>query len=125
MARRTKEELLSANYYQWLADCNVLREEKKSGLKLSADGKMLLRTVPTPESPYVPKGQPATPVKKKKTAKVKIDFTRDVVWPTKAQSFLCAVYNVPYGDEQCLLFCERNDCPFFGIGYFRAKGVKF
>ena len=125
MGRRTKEELLSANYYQWLVDCNVLREEKKSGLKLNADGKMMLRTVPSPESPYVPKGQPAIEKPKKAAKKVKIDFTSSVVWPVKGGSFLCGVYNAPYGDEQCMVLCSREDCPFYGKGYFRAHGIRF
>jgi hypothetical protein len=124
MGRRTKEELLAANYYEWLAASNVLREKKKGGTKLTATEKMLLRTVPSPESPYVPTGQPATPAKKK-TVKKKIDFDANVVWPVKANAFLCAVYNTPYTDEQCMLLCERDDCPFHGKGYFRMHGVKF
>jgi len=123
MGRRTKEELLAANYYEWLAAADVLRAKKKDGVKLTADEKMLLRTVPSPESPYVPKGQPATPAKK--TVKKKIDFDATVVWPVKAQSFLCGVYNTPYTDEQCMLLCERDDCPFHGKGYFRSHGIKF
>lgn len=125
MARRTKEELLSANYYEWLAACDLLRKKKKDGSKLTASEKMLLRTTPSPESPYRPAGEDATQVKKKKTVKVKIDFDKTVVWPIKAQAFLCGVYNIPYGDEQCMLFCERADCPFHGVGYFRSHGIKF
>lgn len=126
MGRRTKEELLASNYYAWLEACNLLREKKKSGTKLTSPEKVLLRTVPSPESPYVAAGEPATTSVKKKTAKkAKIDFDKNVEWPVKAQSFLCAIYNVPYTDENCLLFCERDDCPFHGIGYFRSHGVKF
>lgn len=124
MARRTKEELIQSNYYEWLKVCEVLRKEKAAGAKLTADEKQVLRTVPSPDSPYVPTGQPATPAKKK-PAKAKIDFNANVVWPVKAQTFLCAVYNAPYGDEQCMLLCERDDCPFYGKGYFRMHGVKF
>jgi len=127
MARRTKEELLAANYYEWLAASNLLREKKKGGTKLTAGEKLLLRTVPSPESPYVPQGagEAATPVKKKKPAKAKIDFDKNVVWPIKGNAFLCGVYNIPYTDEQCMLFCERDDCPFNGVGYFRSHGGKF
>jgi len=125
MARRTKEELIQSNYYEWLAASNVLREKKKAGTKLTAGEKMLLRTVPSPESPYVPAGQPATEKPKKKSAKAKIDFDANVIWPVKGGSFLCGVYNVPYSDEQCLVLCEREDCPFYGKGYFRAHGIKF
>lgn len=126
MGRRTKEELLSANYYEWLAASNLLRDKKKSGTKLTADEKMLLRTVPSPESPYVPKdaGQPAVK-KKAKPAKIKIDFDKTVRWVEKGNAFLCAVFNTPYTDEMCMLMCDRDDCPFNGIGYFRAHGVKF
>jgi len=125
MGRRTKEELLSANYYHWLTDCNVLREKKKAGTKLSADEKMLLRTVPTPDSPYVLKTQPAIEKPKKKSAKSKIDFDKNVVWPIKGGAFLCGVYNTPYTDEQCMVLCDRDDCPFHGLGYFRSHGTKF
>jgi hypothetical protein len=126
MGRRTKEELLSANYYDWLAASNVLREKKKSGAKLSADEKMLLRTVPSPESPYRPAGQPAIADKpKKKLIMKKITFDKSVRWGEKGNAFLCAVFNTPYEDSQCMLFCERDDCPFHGVGYFRSHGVKF
>lgn len=126
MARRTKEELLSANYYEWLEVCNVLRGKKKDGTKLTAGEKMLLRTVPSPEAPYLGTAIQATPAEKKKSVKkVKIDFDATVMWPVKAQAFLCGVYNLPYGDEQCMLLCEREDCPFWGKGYFRMHGVKF
>lgn len=126
MGRRTKEELLAANYYEWLAACNTLREKKKGGTKLTSAEKVLLRTVPSPESPYVVTGEAATPAKKKVTAKkTKIDFDKNVRWPEKAGSFLCAVFNTPYTDEMCMLMCERDDCPFHGIGYFRSHGVKF
>lgn len=126
MGRRTKEELTQANYYEWLKVCEDLRARKKNGEKLNSSQKAFLRSVPTPESPYVPSGEGATPVKKKvKATKVKIDFDKTVVWPIKAQAFLCGVYNIPYGDEQCMLFCERDDCPFHGVGYFRSHGIKF
>lgn len=128
MGRRTKAELQQANYYEWLEDCNKLREKKKNGDKLEKPEKMLLRTIPTPEAPYRRVSdvlQGGTPVRKKKIKKASIDFDKSVVWPTRARYFLCAVYNVPYGDEQCLLFCTREDCPFYQVGYFRAHGVKF
>jgi hypothetical protein len=127
MGRRTKEELLSSNYYEWLEDCNKLRAQKKDGIKPTPSEKLLLKTLPTPEAPYSRAGKQPEEVKpKKKSAKaVKIDFTRDVVWPVKGGSFLCAVFNTPYTDEQCLVLCERDDCPFHGQGYFRSHGFKF
>jgi hypothetical protein len=126
MGRRTKEELLSSNYYEWLEYCNTLRQKKADGIKLIPAEKQVMRSVPTPENPFVSKkSDAAEPPKKKKSVKTKVDFTRDVVWSTKGQSFLCAVFNLPYTDEMCMLFCERDDCPFHGEGYFRAKGIKF
>ena len=130
MARRTKNELTDANYYNWLAHCDVLRKKKKDGVKLSSAEKMLLRTIPSPETPYSAGGDvlpgDVPPVKKKPSAKkTAIDFDRSVVWPVRGAAFLCAVFNVPYTDEQCMLFCERDDCPFHGHGYFRAHGVQF
>lgn len=126
MGRRTKDELVKSNYYDWLAVCNGLRERKKNGEKLTPAEKVLLKTIPTPESPFAGAAiQPPEPVKKKKSVKTKIDFDKNVEWPIKGGSFLCAVYNVPYEDTQCLLFCERDDCPFHGTGYFRSHGVKF
>jgi len=125
MGRRTKAELQAANYYEWLEDCNKLRAKKKEGVKLTSDEKALIRTIPSPEKPY--RGnQPVVPEKKKPAAKkVKIDFDKNVVWVVKGRHFLCAVFNAPFTDEECLLFCERKDCPFNGVGYFRAHGVKF
>ena len=125
MARRTKDELRAANYYAWLQLCDILREKKKTGLKLTSDEKTILRTIPSPESPFVSKSEDAPVVKKKKAIMKKIDFDKSVVWPVKGNAFLCAVFNVPFEDTQCLLFCERDDCPFHGVGYFRSHGVKF
>jgi len=125
MGRRTKEELIASNYYEWLEVCNKLREEKKSR-KLTLPEKALLKTLPTPEAPFAGAAiQPPEPVKKKKPVMKKIDFDKNVEWPIKGGSFLCAVYNTPFEDTQCLLFCERDDCPFHGVGYFRSHGVKF
>lgn len=127
MGRRTKEELIASNYYEWLEACRVLRESKAHGYKLKPADKELLRTLPTPEVPYVRVGAPTAdvPVKKKKPVMKKIDFDKNVEWPIKGSSFLCAVFNIPYGDEQCMLFCDRDDCPFHSVGYFRSHGVKF
>jgi len=125
MARRTKEELLAANYYEWLEYCNGLREKKKNGEKLIPAEKQVLRTIPSPESPFASKSEDAPVVKKKKTVKAKIDFDKNVVWPVKGSAFLCAVFNIPFEDTQCMLFCERDDCPFHGVGYFRSHGIKF
>jgi len=127
MGRRTKEELIISNYYEWLKVCNKLRAQKKDGVKLTPSEKTLLRIIPTPEEPYVDLADmPAEQiVKKKKFTKVKIDFDKNVIWPVKGGSFLCSVYNVPYGDEQCMVLCERDDCPFHGLGYFRSHGIKF
>lgn len=126
MGRRTKEELTQANYYEWLEVCNKLREKKKEGVKLTPAEKELLKTIPSPESPYAGTAiQAPEPVKKKKPVMKKIEFDKNVRWPEKALSFLCAVFNQPYTDEQCMLFCERDDCPFHGVGYFRSHGVKF
>ena len=126
MARRTKEELAAANYPAWVAKCGELRKQKKEGPRLTPAEKILLKTQPTPEYPYKPAGiQPENVPKKKKSVMKKIDFDKNVKWPEKALAFLCAVFNIPYGDEQCMLFCERDDCPFHGIGYFRSHGVKF
>jgi len=127
MGRRTKEELTQANYYEWLEVCNKLRAQKKDGVKLTPAEKVLLKTIPSPEAPYKSAGiQPEdVPVKKKKPVMKKIEFDKNVEWPIKGSSFLCAVFNIPYGDEQCMLFCERDDCPFHGVGYFRSHGVKF
>jgi hypothetical protein len=127
MGRRTKTELQAANYDQWVGKCAELREKKKAGERLTLAEKSILKTLPTPEAPYKSAGiQPEdVPVKKKKPVMKKIDFDKNVSWPEKAQSFLCAVFNVPYTDEQCMLFCERDDCPFHGVGYFRSHGVKF
>lgn len=126
MARRTKEELIQSNYYEWLEYCNSLREQKKTRKLIPAE-KQVMRTVPTPESPFVSKSEdtPKPVAPKKKLAKVKIDFDKNVVWPVKGNAFLCAVFNAPLEDSQCMLFCDRDDCPFNGIGYFRAHGVKF
>ena len=129
MGRRTKEELVQANYYAWLEYCNTLREKKKSGTNLIAAEKQVLKSMPTPESPFVSKSEDAsvlpTGVTKKKFVKAKVDFDKNVVWPVRGNAFLCAIYNIPYQDEQCLLFCSRDDCPFNNIGYFRAHGIKF
>jgi hypothetical protein len=128
MGRRTKEELNQANYYAWLEVCNKLRADKKSR-KLTPVEKALLKTIPTPEKPYVDlaemPAQMAAAVKKKKAVKTKIDFDKNVEWPIKGGSFLCSVYNVPFEDTQCILFCEKEECPFHAIGYFRSHGVKF
>jgi hypothetical protein len=126
MGRRTKEELLASNYYRWLSATQELRAKKKSGTKLTADEKLLMRTIPTPEKPYVEKdaGPPLKTAKPKKP-KAKIDFDKDVVWPVKGGAFLCAVFNTPYTDENCILLCDRDDCPFYGVGYFRAHGLKY
>lgn len=125
MARRTKEELIASHYYEWLHDCSFLRDEKKSR-KLTPVEKQTLKTIPTPEAPYLVEAKVAAePIKKKKSVMKKVDFNKDVVWPVKASSFLCAVFNVPFTDEHCMLFCERDDCPFHGVGYFRSHGVKF
>lgn len=123
MGRRTKEELLSANYYEWLAASKLLRDKKKSGTKLTADEKMQLRTVPTPESPYLPPSAGRPAIKKAKPAK--IDFDATVKWDVKGGSFLCAVFNLPRTDEDCMLMCHEVNCPFYDIGYFRSHGVKF
>jgi hypothetical protein len=127
MGRRSKAELLQANYYEWLEACNKLRARKKDGFKLTSEEKLLLKTMPTPEAPYRSGDVLAAKKAKKPKAakKTAIDFDKTVEWPVRGQAFLCAVFNVPYGDEQCLLFCDRDDCPFHGIGYFRAHGVKF
>jgi len=125
LARRTKEELIQSNYYAWLEYCNGLREKKKGGEKLIPAEKQVLRTIPSPESPFASKSEDAPVVKKKKAVKAKIDFDKNVVWPVKGNAFLCAVFNVPFEDTQCMLFCERDDCPFHGVGYFRSHGVKF
>lgn len=127
MARRTKTELQAANYDQWVGKCAELREKKKAGDKLTLAEKEVLRTIPTPEAPYNKSADAAVPdvPKKKKPAMGKINFDKNAVWPVKAQSFLCAVFNVPFTDEHCMLFCERDDCPFHGVGYFRSHGVKF
>jgi len=127
MGRRTKEELLQANYYEWLEASNKLRAKKKEGVKLTPAEKALLKTIPSPEAPYKSAESVAAevPVKKKKPVMKKIEFNKNVEWPIKGNSFLCAVFNTPFGDEQCMLFCERDDCPFHSIGYFRSHGLKF
>ena len=126
MGRRTKEELISSNYYEWLEYCNALRAKKKDGVKLLPAEKAVLKNIPSPESPFASKTEDApVVVKKKKPIMKKIDFDKNVSWPEKAGSFLCAVYNIPHGDEQCLLFCSRDDCPFINVGYFRSHGIKF
>ncbi len=127
MGRRTKKELDAANYPVWLEACNKLRAQKKDGVKLTPAEKSVLKTIPTPEAPYTAEAQVAADVsvKKKKPVMKKIEFGKDVEWPVKAQSFLCAVFNVPFTDEHCILFCERDDCPFICVGYFRSHGVKF
>lgn len=126
MGRRTKEELTASNYYEWLETCNKLREQKKSGPKLTPAEKALLKTIPTPEDPYKSaEAQMAVVPKKKKPVKTKIDFDKNVEWPIKGGSFLCAVYNQPKRDEDCMIFCERDNCPFHGVGYFRSCGILF
>lgn len=125
MGRRTKEELIASNYYEWLEACNKLREKKKEGVRLTPAEKALLKCLPTPEEPYKPVEVEAPPPRKPKVVMKKISFDKNVEWPVKGSSFLCAVFNVPYADEQCMLFCERDDCPFHGVGYFRSHGVKF
>lgn len=131
MARRTKAELEAANYYEWLKVTNELRAKKKNGVKLTPEEKTIIRTIPTPESPFGSKAeaeqQTAKKREKRRNAALKkmIDFDKNVVWPTKGGAFLCAVFNVPYTDEQCMIFCSKEDCPFHGIGYFRAHGEKF
>lgn len=127
MPRRTKEELKAANYYEWLEVCKTLREKKKSGEKLLPAEKEVLRTVPSPEKPYAPLTAVAEKRQEKKKAAqkaAKITFNKDVVWPEKGGAFLCAVFNTPYTDEQCVLFCDRDDCPFHGVGYFKSHGKR-
>lgn len=127
MGRRTKKELEAARYPEWLEERNRLRAQKKDGIKLTPAEKEVLKIIPTPEAPYYSliAQVAAEPIKKKKPIKTKIDFDKNVEWPIKAQSFLCAMFNQPFSDEQCMLFCERDDCPFHGVGYFRSHGVKF
>lgn len=126
MGRRTKPQLEASNYYEWLEATDKMRAAKKLGVKLTPAEKAVLKAIPTPESPFAGVAiQPPEPAKKKKPIMKKIDFDKNVSWPEKAQAFLCAVFNVPFQDEQCILFCERDDCPFHGVGYFRSHGVKF
>jgi len=131
MARRTKAELEAANYYEWLKVTNELRAKKKSGVKLTPEEKTIIRTIPTPEAPYGGTTEVAQQAAIKKeqrllaAQKKVIDFDKNVVWPTRGGAFLCAVFNVPYTDEQCMIFCSKEDCPFHGIGYFRAHGQRF
>ena len=125
MGRRTKKELETAHYSEWLEACNKLRAKKKSGEKLTPAEKAVLKNIPTPESPFALAAEAKVAAVKKKPVMKKIDFDKNVSWPEKAQAFLCAVYNIPHGDEQCLLFCSRDDCPFINVGYFRSHGIKF
>lgn len=123
--RRTKEELLAANYAGWLAACDKLRKKKKDGEKLTMSEKETLRTIPTSENPYqVEEVQALLPIKKRKVMKV-INFDKNVKWEEKGNAFLCAVFELPYDDAECMLFCSRKDCPFNGTGYFRSHGIKF
>lgn len=130
MARRTKEELQASNYYAWLSDCDALRKKKKEGGKLSLKEKEILRTVPSPESPFVSQGEDAPKQesskrkRSQKTAKP-VSFDKNVNWKTAGGHFLCAVFDAPFADEQCMLFCKVEDCPFYQVGYFRAHGVHF
>jgi hypothetical protein len=127
MGRRTKEELTASNYYEWLETCNKLREQKKSGPKMTPADNAVLKNIPTPESPFAlaDEAQMAAVPKKKKLVKTKIDFDKNVEWPVKGGSFLCSVYNTPFEDTQCILFCEKEECPFHGTGYFHSHGIKF
>jgi hypothetical protein len=131
MSRRSKAELEECGYYKWLEVCDALRKKKKDGGKLSSAEKEILRTVPTPESPYLTEAkQPTLKISSKNRSSTKrlIDpgtIKKDVVWKTAGGHFLCAVFNAPYTDEQCMLFCKVEECPFYQAGYFREHGMKF
>ncbi len=129
MARRTKEELEASGYYAWLKERERLLEKKKAGEKLTPVEKETVRVVPTPENPFkvskevsvdeiIPKAHRPADMKK-------ITFDETEEFEVKGGYFLCKVKNAPYQDVECMVMCSRNDCPFFGKGYFHSKGVKF
>lgn len=124
--RRTKEELNKSNYYEWLAEKNRLQAKKKSGEKLSKEEKAVVRLNPTPDKPYVStRGPAALLTVKKEEIKLGNLPSKDVEFVCKGGSFVCTVIGGPRTDEDCMLFCEVEGCPFFSKGYFRTKGLKF
>jgi hypothetical protein len=130
MGRRSKDELIKSNYYQWLEDTTQLRKEKKEGRKLTKEEKVLLKSIPSVDNPYKRGGAVEPPkTSPKKVFKKKVDFDKNVIWPVRGAGasahFLCAVFNLPKNDNDCLLFCEVEDCPFWQVGYLRAHGTKF
>lgn len=119
--RRTKEELAECGYYSWLKEVETLRGKKKSGVKLTPEEKEILRTIPTPEKPF-------GGVEPKKTAikpKSQIRFGPEKEFKVGGGAFFCEVRELPFTDEECMLFCPIEDCPFNGKGYFRTKGIRF
>jgi len=128
MSRRSKQELLESNYYEWLKDKEILQKKKKEGFKLTQAEKELIRTVPTVERPYVPLNktsetkQTKTP-QRKEELKV-IPWGREKEFEVKGGYFLCEVRHAPFNDVECVLFCERQDCPFYGEGYLKIKKLR-
>ncbi len=126
MGRRTKDELIQANYYEWLTEKERLQAKKKSGDKLSKEEKAVVRLNPTPDKPYIgTRGSAVLPTVKKEETKLGSLPSKDVEFLTKGGSFVCTVIGGPRTDEHCMLFCEVEGCPFYGKGYFRSKGLKF
>lgn len=123
--RATKADLQAAGYYAWLEECHKLKEKKKAGIKLTKDEKSFMRTRPTTAQPYRPMGQATNTSSAKVQRSFSVDFGVDKEFKTGGNSFFCEVRNVPFTDEECLLFCSVEDCPFNGKGYFRTKGIKF
>lgn len=123
--RRTKEELSQSNYYVWLAEKERLQAKKKSGDKLTKEEKRVVQFNPTPDKPWRGEGGAAPlPVQKEKK-QLGVLPPKDVDWPIIGGSFVCTVVGGPKTDEDCMLFCDVERCPFYGKGYMRSKGHKF
>lgn len=123
MARRTKDELRASNYYEWLQVKDALKAKKKAGFKLTAEEKELVRLDPTPDKPYLGTRGPAESVKR--DVKRGTIPTKDADMPIVGGSFVCPLHGGPHTDENCMLFCDEERCPFYGKGYMRSKGIKF
>jgi hypothetical protein len=124
MTRRNKAQLLQSNYYAWLAEKERLQTKKKSGDKLTADEKRVVQFNPTPENPWKGETGAALPVQKQ-IKRFGVLPSKDVDWPIAGGGFVCTVKSMPCTDEDCMLFCTIEGCPFYLKGYMRSKGLKF
>lgn len=125
MGRRTKEELIQSNYYEWLKEKERLQAKKKSGEKLSKEEKRVVQFNPTPDKPWRGEGGAAPLTVQKEPKQLGNLPSKDVDWPIAGGGFVCAVRHMSCTDEECMLFCTIEGCPFYLRGYMRSKGHKF